>query len=285
MKKVFIAGIALLVSQSLFAQQTLKFSVKYLPMQNYATSLKMDMDMQMNIEDATIAQTMKAAGQPSSMLLKMNMGTVLNLTTEAQNAKKDVPFTMTYGDVTVNGSMNGQALPIPSTDLKGIVFTGHYSNDTKKIALDGMQGGNSDATKKAAAEAQLAQMFNQYSFPDTTFKIGDTFEQTLPLSIPTAAGNSEVITKVKYTLKEIKGNEAFFDMSQTADAKVTIPQTGGDMTFKGSGSGTMTYDIAAKFPSRSSINMNFSYKMNVGGAPMSGDMKGVAVTEVKITKK
>ena len=285
MKKALILGIACFFTQSLFAQKTIKFSVKYLPMQNYATTFKMDMDVNMNIDDTVRAQKIKASGQPSSMLIKMNMATVLNIATQAQDAKKDVPFTMTYNDVVVSGSMNGQALPIPVPDLKSLAFKGHYSNQTKKIGIEGLQGGTLDDAKKAAAEGQLLQIFNQYSFPDTTLKIGDTFEQTLPLSIPTAAGNSDVITQVKFTLKEVKGNEAIFDMSQTADAKVNIPQANGEMVFKGTGGGTMVYDISAKFPVRSSINMNFSYKMNVGGASMSGDMKGVSVTEVKVTKK
>lgn len=285
MKKVFLAGIALLVSQSLLAQQTLKFSVKYLPMQNYATTMKMDMDMTMNIDDATMALAMKAAGQPAAMLMKMNMGVAMNMATLAQTAKKDVPFTMTYGDVTASGSMNGQELPIPQTDLKGIIFTGHYSNDTKKVGIDGIQSGTADDAKKAAAQAQLAQVFNQYTFPDTTLKIGDSFQQNIPLTIPTAAGNTEVNTTIKYTLKEIKANEAVFDLSQTADAKIDIPQAGGEMVMKGTGAGTMVYDIANKFPARSTINMDFSFKMKAAGTPISGTMKGLSVTDVKVTKK
>lgn len=285
MKKIIILAFFALVSQSIYAQQKIQFTVKYLPMHNYATSFKMDMDMNMNIGDSTVAKALKDAGQPASMLMKINMVTDLNLSTQAQDAKKNVPLTMTYNDVTISASMNGQTIPVPQTDLKGLAYLGHYSNETKKLAIDGMQGGSLDATKKATAEAQLAQIFNQYSFPDTTLKIGDTFEQTMPMTVPTAAGNTEVITKIKYTLKEIKANEAIFDMTQTADATVNIPQAGGDMVMKGTGIGNMVYDIAGKFPVRSTINMDFAFKMSVQGAPISGTMKGVSVTDVKVTKK
>ncbi|MGY3214606.1 hypothetical protein [Mucilaginibacter sp. HD30] len=285
MKKAFIAGIALLVSQSLFAQQTLKFSVKYLPMQNYATTYKTDMDMNMNIGDETVAQALKAAGQPSSMLMKMNMSTAIDLATKATNAKKEVPFTATYTDFAMSGSMNGQALPLGETSLKGFGFLGHYTNDTKKFVIDGINGDTTNVAAKTAAQAQLSQVFNQYSFPEATLKIGDTFEQSVPVSVPVGAGSTEVMTKIKYTLKEIKTSEAIFDLDQTLDMTMDLPQGAGKMDIKGAGKGTMVYDISAMFPVKSVIDMNFTFKMNTNGTPISGDMKGVSVTDVKITKK
>ena len=285
MKKALLLGIACLAAQTLFAQQALKFSVKYLPMQSYAMSVKMDMDMNMNIEDAATAKAMKDAGQPAVMLMKMNMNMAADIATKAQDAKKDVPLVMTYNNITMDASMNGQALPIPQTDIKGMAFLGHYSNQTKKISIDGIQGGVLDAAKKTAAEAQLSQMFNQYNFPDTTLKIGDTFEQNMPLSVPVGAGSTEVQTKVKYTLKEIKDNLAIFDLDQALDMVMDLPQGAGKMTMKGSGKGSMIYDIAAKFPTQTNINMDYKFNMTSGGIPISGDMKGVSIVDVKVAKK
>lgn len=285
MKKAFILGIACLVSQSLFAQQSLKFSVKYLPMRNYATVYKMDMDMNMNLGDSTMAKALKDAGQPSSMLMKMDMTMAVDLSTQAANAKKDVPLTATYTDFVMKATMNGQDLPIPQTTLKGFGFLGHYSDVTKKIKIDGIKGDTTNAAVRASAETQLSQIFNQFSFPDATLKIGDTFEQTVPVSLPVGTGSTEVMTKVKYTLKEIKGNEAIFDANQVLDMTMDLPQGAGKMTMNGSGKGSMVYDIAAMFPVRSVIDMNFKFKTNAGGAPISGDMKGVCVTDVKVTKK
>jgi len=285
MKKALILCIACLVSQTLFAQQSLKLSVKYLPMQNYATSYKTDLDMTMNFTDEATAQALKAAGQPSSMLMKMNMAMLMDLSTKAANAKKEVPFTVTYNDFALSGTMNGQALPIPQTMLKGFGFLGHYSDDTKKISVDGINGDTVNAGAKATAEAQLKQVFNQFTFPDATLKIGDSFVQDVPMSIPTAAGNADVTTKVTYTLKEIKANEAVFDLNQAVDMTIDLPQTGGNMVMKGTGTGSMIYDIAAKFPKNSNIKMDFSFKMNVNGAPISGSMKGTSITDVKVTKK
>ncbi len=284
MKKTLILGIACIIAQSSFAQQTLKFSVKYLPMQNYATSFKMDMDMNMNITDESIINAMKAAGQPSSMLMKIGMATVFDLATKAQNANKDIPFAIAYNDVTMTGSMNGQTLPLPDAGLKGLSFLGHYSDKTKKVGIDGIEGGSLDEAKKAAAEAQLAQIFNQYSFPDTTLKIGDKFVQDVPMTVPTAAGNADVMTKITYTLKEIKANQAIFDLSQVVDMSVNIPQANGDMVMKGTGTGNMVYDVASKFPVKTDITIDFTFKMNAGGAPLSGTMKGVSTSDVKITR-
>jgi len=285
MKKALLAGIACLFAQSLFAQQSLKFSVKYLPMESYATTYKMDMDMNMNIGDETVAKALKDAGQPSSMLMKMNMTMAIDMATQALNARKEVPFTATYTDFAMNGSMNGQALPLGETSLNGFGFLGHYSNETKKLVVDGIKGDTTNVAARASAQAQLSQIFNQYSFPDATLKIGDTFEQNVPMSVPVGAGSTEVMTKIKYTLKEIKTSEAIFDMDQVLDMTMDLPQGAGKMDMKGSGKGTMVYDIAAMFPVRSAIDMNFTFKMNSGGTPISGDMKGVSVTDVKVTKK
>lgn len=283
MKKIILLAFAACASTNIYAQQAIQFSVKYLPMHNYATSFKMDMDMNMNLADSAMAKAMKDAGQPSSMLMKMNMATVIDMATKAQDAKKDIPFTITYNDVAISGSMNGQSLPIPDAGLKGAGFLGHYSSQTKKIGIDGVQGGTLDAAKKAAAEVQLSQIFNQYTFPDTTLKIGDKFTQDVPMSIPTAAGNADVITKVTYTLKEIKANQAIFDLSQVVDMTMNIPQAG-EMVMKGAGKGSMVYDIAEKFPVNTNISMDFAFKMNAGGAPISGNMKGISITDVKVTK-
>jgi hypothetical protein len=285
MKKIIILAFFAIVSQNIYAQQKLQFSVKYLPMQSYAMAVKMDMDMNMNIDDAATAKAMKDAGQPANMLMKMNMNMAADIATKGQDAKKDVPLVMTYNNIAIDASMNGQALPIPQTDIKGMAFLGHYSNQTKKISIDGVQGGVLDPAKKAAAEAQLSQMFNQYSFPDTTLKIGDTFEQSMPLSVPVGGASTEVMTKIKYTLKEIKGNDAIFDLDQALDMAMDLPQGAGKMTMKGSGKGSMVYDIAAKFPTQTNINMDFKFNMNSGGIPISGDMKGVSIVDVKITKK
>ena len=285
MKKAVLLGIACLVAQTLFAQQTLKLSVKYLPMQNYATTYKMDMDMNMNIGDETVAKALKDAGQPSSMLMKMNMAMAIDLATQAANAKKEVPFTATYTDFTMSGSMNGQALPLPETNIKGFGFLGHYTNETKKLAVDGINGDTTNAAAKAAAQQQLAQIFSQYSLPEATLKIGESFEQDLPLSLPVGGGSTDVMTKLKYTLKEIKGNEAIFDLNQVLDMNMDLPQNAGKMIMNGTGKGSMVYDIAAAFPVRFAIDMDFGFKMNTAGTPISGNMKGVSVTEVKVSKK
>lgn len=228
---------------------------------------------------------MKDAGQPATMLMKMKMDFGLDIATGAQRNKVDVPFTMSYKNVGINMSMNGQDVPVPQTDLKGFNFIGSYSSTNKKIKLDGIKGDTLNTAKIAAAEAQLAQIFNQYNFPDTTLKVGDSFEQNMPLSVPTAGGNAEVMTKIKYTLNEVKGNHAIFDMNQVLDMSMDLPQGGGQMVMKGTGTGNMIYDTVFKFPTSSNINMDFTYKMTVGGTPIIGNMKGLGVTTVQITNK
>ncbi|PJJ83360.1 hypothetical protein [Mucilaginibacter auburnensis] len=284
MKKAFILGLACFFAQGVLAQQSVKFSVKYLPMRTYATSYKMDMDMNMNIDDASVAKAMKDAGQPAAMLMKMNMNMGFDINTKAQDAKKDVPFKMTYKEVAMSGSMNGQALPLPQSSITGVSLLGHYANQTKKIEIDGLEGGTLEAAKKAEAEQILSQVFNQFNFPDTTLKVGDTFTQETPLSVPIAGNNTQVMTKVKYTLKSIQGNQATFDIDQVVDMKMAMPQTG-EMVMKGGGKGEMVYDIAEKFPVSSKTNMDFNFKMSTGGTPISGDMKGLAIMDVKVTKK
>ncbi len=285
MKKLFILGAACLFAQSVLAQQTIKFSMSYLPSKNYAITYKMDMDMNMNIGDEAAAKAMKDAGQPSTMLMKMNMDMAADMATGVQKNKAEVPFIMSYKDVGINMSMNGQKIPVPQTDLKGFNFEGNYSNATRKLKIQSVKGSPADSTKTAAAEAQLAQIFNQYNFPDTTLKIGDSFEQNMPLSVPTAGGNTEVMTKIKYTLKEVKGNQAIFDMNQNLDMSMDLPQGGGQMVMKGTGTGSMIYDTVSKFPTSSNINMDFTYKMTAAGTPIIGNMKGLGVTTVQITNK
>lgn len=285
MKKLFILGAACLFAQSVLAQQAIKFSMNYLPSKNYAITYKMDMDMNMNVGDEAAVKAMKDAGQPSTMLMKMNMDMTADMATGVQKNKAEVPFTMSYKNVGINMSMNGQNIPVPQTELKGFNFEGYYSNATRKLKIQTVKGSPADSTKTAAAEAQLAQIFNQYNFPDTTLKIGDSFEQSMPLSVPTAGGNAQLMTKIKYTLKEVKGNQAIFDMNQNLDMSMDLPQGGGQMIMKGTGNGNMIYDIASKFPTSSNINMDFTYKMTAAGTPIIGNVKGLGITTVQITNK
>lgn len=274
MKKIIIAAIVCFFAQGGYAQQTLKFSVKYLPTQKYATVNKMDFDMTMNMP-----------GQPAAMAMKMDMTFALDLLTDAANAKKEVPFTANYTDFTMNGTMNGQALPFPQTQVKGFSFVGRYLDDTKKLTVDAINGDTSDPAAKATAQEQMSQIFNQYSMPDATLKVGDTFEQDVPISVPVGAGNTQVMTKMKYTLKEINSNEALFDLDQKIDMTMDLPDGAGKMIMTGTGKGTMVYDIAAMFPVSTTVDSKYTFKMDAGGMQMTGDMKGSTVGTVKVTKK
>ena len=80
------------------------------------------------------------------------------------------------------------------------------------------------------------------NYPENMMKIGDTFEQNLPMDFPFADfGKISFIINTNYLLKEIKNDIAFFDTKINFIMTSEIPNI--ELTSNGKGSGVVEYDI------------------------------------------
>jgi hypothetical protein len=91
----------------------------------------------------------------------------------------------------------------------------------------------------------MASVLGQVSFPQRTLGLGDAFEEVteLPLTVAGEAFRMKVVST--YTLAQLNGEEAGFDVQQRYFPEEEHGEVNG--LASGTGQGSLIYDIAAEF--------------------------------------
>lgn len=111
-------------------------------------------------------------------------------------------------------------------------------------------------------------------------KIGDTFKQEVPMDMPVSGQNLKMLINVTYTLKEVKGSQAFFDYTQSISMNLKLEK--GNTTATGSGNGKMTYDMPANYITDTTGDMIMNMAMQMGEMGMKMDMKMKTSVKAKV---
>src|SRR5690606_20842380 len=134
---------------------------------------------------------------------------------------KRVPLTISYDKMETVLKMEGREIKQPDK-LAGLKIKGHIA-ENGKISVDEIEGSTSQEIK-SSIERTISQILNSVQFPSKPMKIGDTFIQEVPMVIPAGENSMNMLIKVNYTLKEVKGDQAFFDYTQSIDLDLNINQ-------------------------------------------------------------
>ena len=99
-------------------------------------------------------------------------------------------------------------------------------------------------------------------------KIGDSFTQEVPMNLPVAGNNVQMVIKMIYKLTEIKDNMAYFNLIETAEVNLSIK--GNNLDMVGQGDGKMVFDIAQNYAPDITSNLKFTYSMHMEKLLMKG---------------
>lgn len=260
----FIVGSFIILSSFLNAQRSVKFENAFYPNKKYENINYTITKSYMNFEgDKNFIEALKEQGVNTPIISETTIESISEI--ETKNEKNNqIPFVTYFKKVSKTQNMNGTETTEPDT-LEGSYIYGYYKN-RKNTIIDSIQSEKINAETKEFLKSAIENATEGISYPENPLKIGDTFEQNLPMDFPFAdLGKISFIINTKYLLKEIKNDIAFFDTKINFIMTSQIPNI--ELTSNGTGTGVVEYDITDKFTSYNTskyiLELNATLKENL----------------------
>lgn len=223
-----------------FAQKELTLKVHYHPEMSYYQTLHQSSEMSMKYSGSEeILQKLKEKGIQNPTITNNHLKFEMVLKTGKVTDKNNFPLTMEV----INTTSSDGKKPFPDNTI--IYGTGTTDNLPK---LDSIVSKNIDEEYKKALLHTLQSTFSQLSFPEKKLKIGDSFSQESPLSIPIAGVNIKMNITTTYKLLSINNNKGNLDVDINFSMDSAISNY--DVIAKGHGKGIMVYDMNTQFLSK-----------------------------------
>lgn len=175
----------------------------------------------------------------------------LNLETLSKTGKTDksgnFPITIEY---LKSIDANGKTI-IPN----GTLLYGKTSSSTMP-EMDSIVSKGMEESFKNIIFQTVKSTFSQLVMPQKKLKIGESFIQESPLTLPIAGINIEMLITTTYSLKSMNSKNAFFDITQTYTMKMSDSRF--ETNGAGIGKGDLVYDIPNHFIIENTLAMDFN---------------------------
>ena len=195
-----------------------------------------------------------------------------SLTVTDKETKGRIPLTMEF---VKTGS---ESLP-DRTVLHGYCLP----NKGGMPVLDSIVSEGMDYKSRQMLLNSLQSTFKQFDLPRKKLKVGESFSQELPLSIPVADVIIDMNIMNEYDLVEILEDTAYFNIKQTCTMTSTFDQM--KVNASGSGNGQMNYLISKNFYSLYHLDLNIDMSMEVNGIELELKTSSSVSQKVKIERK
>ena len=273
---------SLLITSSLAscAQESVIFKPKFKANTKYRNDMKMTMKSEVDFAgDEAMIETLKQNGSQMPMVTTSET-TMSSLATTGKTDKNgNIPVTMVFEKMASNMTVQGKTIT-NENPYKGAKILGKYENGQKFI-IDSTVGGNVTEELKRSMQAMMESAQNAIKFPEKPMKVGETFKSDAPLKLPIPGMQSgSAKMEIDYLLTEIKGNKAFFDVTQKISMNMSNEKA--QLKATGTGTGKMVYDIKDQFITtyKADMPMEMTSKMN---EKMAMNMKMSMSTEQTVT--
>jgi hypothetical protein len=255
MKKILYLFFVLLIAFEVRAQQNVVFKIKYLPNHTYAGSINLGTVFKVDLSgDTAVLAKMKSEGLSSPLAMNMDMKMSGTTKTGESGTNQAFPIKMDFKFGNVSADLNGKNIPVPSAKLgQGVSIYGHVGSDGK-INADSIGGAKKADTSQEKVTKLMNMIQKQIQFPDHPMKIGETFTQEMPMSVPVSGSNMDISSQVVYKLVSISDGNAYFDVQQTMN--MSVPIAGATININGSGTGKLIYSIKDNFATDYNTNVN-----------------------------
>lgn len=222
-------------------QDKVTFKTYFKPDKIYKTTMTTSSETEVDFTgDQERIERIKAKGTKLPIVIIGASESVTLTTTGAMTADKTFPAKMIFEKVTSSQKQNDKLKE--DTSMTGLIIEGFYENGTK-LKIDTMISDTMDESTKSIIKSTLENVQQQISFPESPMKIGDTFDQKIPLQIPIGGQSPvKVVIVTNYKLKSIKDNKATFDIKQTVTLDISTKQN--NVSANGTGTGVSEFDVA-----------------------------------------
>jgi hypothetical protein len=272
MKALFL-GVFFFVGH-LLAAESIVLDVKQLENRVYSTSTIMQNSNVVNIEapEETLAQ-LKKSGVKLPITVDQKQTIVKTIATSAKNNKGVMPFT---GSLASNIKAKSSTQSGTQNVERSYTVSGSFRGNT--VTIDTVSGDSVKPELEAAMKQALAKMMQSAEYPKKSMKVGDSFSDSVPISLPVQGAQPvNMVLTTQYTLQRIENKRAHFELTQKyvlADSKENPMQ----ITVSGSGKGAMTYDGALY--QVTSLMTDSTMHLNAVNGPMKSIIKVHATTKV-----
>jgi hypothetical protein len=260
MKRLTLILLVCITALQLKAQQA-TFKQVYAPNTTYSFTNVTKMHMNMTPQAATTPDV-------KEMVMDMTVNTTVSSATGARAKNNDVPVKMStkMGDMAF--TMNGNAVPMGNMPKNDMKMYGRYTA-AGKLELDSVGGMKLSDSVKTAMKAIMVNAQNNITFPDHPLKVGESFTQENPFSMPIPGvmdANNKMSVKTTYKLLSITNNIGVFDLLQVMNIDLNQAAKGQAMqiNLKATGAGKMNFDIKKQFLSSMTDNIDMTMNMNMG---------------------
>lgn len=207
--------------------------------------------------DKKFEKELKKSGQPSEITMSTNSLMQVTATTLSP-INEQIPFIFSYDKIERTGTSNGVETRNDNQNFQGLKVYGKFGEND--ITIDKYEGPNLDEASKKILSSVVEQMVKGNKLPNNELKIGDSFTQELPMSLPLEnVGSLSAKAIVTYALKSIANNEANFDLKNEIVMDMDSPSEF-KMEATGNGVGNMVYSIKDELiksmVSEMTMNMN-----------------------------
>lgn len=247
--KLLLILVFTIVSQLIFAQKKVNFSLKYSPDKKYTQTTKETSETEMwivggeNIPEDQRHKIISEKGKKISLI-----------TTGKRKENGDIDMEMTFEEV--------ESTDAAKKMLEDMTIYGH-ANDSVFMALDSVDQNHFGASDELQFIKSLEAAFSQFKFEDVEIEVGDTVSLDMPFNMPIPGMQFKSMINTTYILRSIKGNNANFDVLQTLEG--TMNGDGMVMRMHLDGKGDMIYSIKDQFYTETNLDMVITGQMKIDG--------------------
>ncbi len=286
--RFFIFIFIFIFIDSLTALDKFKYEVKYLANQKLIKETKIEMDSIIKVMgDEILIKEMEKKGKKFPVFIKTLQESEEEIKTSAldddgsinielKNIKKDT-FLLDQKNVKVK-------IPSAQDKLSGSTL---YFNQLKdgKLELKNLDSNKMSSDEKESSFNILKQVFSatstQSGVYNIEFKVGDSYIDTKPLSIPLNGMLINMKQNTEYKLKEITdAGIAIFDLLATYDMNMDMSELNSNLKADAYGNGILYYDISNKLEKKNEFSMYLNIEIDIQGIKML--MKSTLMTSVNI---
>jgi hypothetical protein len=267
MKKITLLLLTLTIC-SCQSQQEIDFKVGYLPNFNYSLTQKQISENNiLYIASDEIIENLKNNGYSNPTITKDT--TVLR-------------------SVSKTGELNGNQFPLNIEVLessnkslgKGMRMHGNYVSESIKI--DSISNSSMSDKSKKELLTSMETMMNQIKYPNRKIKVGESFEQKNPMSMPIADVTIEMEINSIYTLKKVENGVGYFDLDQVYTIKSATKDY--KMELDGIGKGQIDFDIKKQFFTKFYLEMEMNLKTELEAFSIELQTKSITDQTTEIIK-
>lgn len=216
----------------------------------------------------------KAGGTQLPLKINQDQLMIIRMRTFSKDVNGLIPFSGRLDSLSIVQYVNGE---LTSPQVAGALDTsfhmsGYYKNG--ETVIENIEGKGIQPEFKTAMKKSISKMMKSVKFPSEPLNIGDTFSQSVPLTIPLQGiMNINMVVTTHYKLINFKDNLGFFDLTQEFELASDSEKT--KIKMNGTGSGNMVFD--SEIFQIKLMHVTSKIKMNVN----FGDMQIISDSNTK----